>query len=252
MKQKFKLGLVGYPLSHSFSPGYFASKFGELGYPDSEYQAYSIDDIDKIEQIFSSGVDGLNVTIPYKEKVLPFLDELSDEAYKIGAVNTIKRIGDKWVGFNTDVYGFEQSILKQLDGAVVEKALILGSGGASKAVKYVMSKLDIHYKIVSRKYIEEDDLGGPMINYNDVTPEMISDYKLIVNTTPLGMYPNIDNCPDLPYEALSEKHFLYDLVYNPEKTLFLTKGELANSNIKNGFDMLVLQAEKSWEIWNQL
>ena len=251
MQKNFKLGLIGYPLSHSFSPGYFAQKFSELGIEDSEYLAYPIDNIGKVKDIFSSRVDGLNVTIPYKEQVLPFLDELSDEAYNIGAVNTIKKVGDRWIGYNTDVYGFKQSLLKQLDGETVKKALILGSGGASKAVKFVLSNLGIEYKIVSRKPQEDRKSVSRIISYSDVTSDVLSEHKLIVNTTPLGMYPKIDKCPDLPYEGLGEKHFLYDLVYNPEKTLFLTKGEQAGCSIKNGFDMLILQAEKSWQIWNQ-
>ena len=240
---KYKLGLIGYPLSHSFSPSYFAAKFNKLGIKDAEYRAYSIDTIDKIESIFESGVTGLNVTIPYKELVIPFLDELSDEAYKIGAVNTIKIVHGKKIGYNTDVYGFEQSLLQQLDGVEVKKALILGSGGASKAVKYTLGKLGIESHIVSRR--------KPHLTYSEIDSDTLLSHKLIVNTTPLGMYPNIEDCPDLPYAALTAKHFLYDLVYNPEKTLFLKKGETANSSIKNGNDMLVLQAEKSWQIWNQ-
>lgn len=240
---KHKLGLIGYPLSHSFSPSYFAEKFKTLGIENSEYKAYSIDDIQKIDSIFDNGVTGLNVTIPYKEQVIPFLDELSDEAYKIGAVNTIKIVDGKKIGFNTDVYGFEQSILKQLNGTQVKHALILGSGGASKAVKYTLDKLGIENQIISRR--------KPYLTYQELDEEIIKNHKLIVNTTPLGMYPNIDDCPDIPYVGLSAEHFLYDLVYNPEKTLFLKQGEIAKTSIKNGNDMLVLQAEKSWQIWNQ-
>ncbi len=238
-----KLGLIGYPLSHSFSPTYFAEKFKELNIQDSEYLAYSIDEIDKINEIFNLGVTGLNVTIPYKEQVIAFLDELSAEAAEIGAVNTIKVENSRKVGYNTDVYGFQASLLKQLGDVKIGKALILGSGGASKAVRFVLKNMGIDYKIVSRK--------KNYLNYLNLNNKIIQDHKLIVNTTPLGMYPHVDNCPSIPYEGLTEQHFLYDLVYNPEKTLFLMKGESAGSNIKNGNDMLVLQAEKSWEIWNQ-
>jgi shikimate dehydrogenase len=261
-----KLGLIGYPLSHSFSPTYFAEKFKELKIQDSEYLAYSIDKIGKINEIFDLGVTGLNVTIPYKEQVIPYLDELSEEAAEIGAVNTIKIENDRKVGYNTDVNGFQASLLKQLGDVTIDKALILGSGGASKAVKFVLRKLGIDYKIVSRRenfeaeVIQRNDnqeLGRKefrkeeFLTYQRLDEKIIQEHKLIVNTTPLGMYPNVDNCPSIPYEGLTKKHFLYDLVYNPEKTLFLMKGESVGSSIKNGNDMLVLQAEKSWEIWNQ-
>lgn len=240
---KHKLGLIGYPLSHTFSPTYFAEKFSELGIQDAEYLAYSIDDIDKINDVFDKGVTGLNVTIPYKEQVIPYLDELSEEAEAIGAVNTIKIVDGRKVGYNTDVFGFVASLLEQLQDTKVENALILGSGGASKAVKYVLNKIGISSNIVSRK--------EPFLKYDELDQEIIEDHKLVINTTPLGMYPNVDTCPDIPYEALTNQHFLYDLVYNPEKTLFLKKGESAGSNIKSGNDMLILQAEKSWQIWNE-
>ena len=239
-----KLGLIGYPLSHSFSPRYFAEKFSNLNIQDSEYLAYSINQIDKINAIFESGVTGLNVTIPYKEQVIPYLDELSEEAREIGAVNTIKIENGKKVGYNTDVYGFQASLLGQIGDAKIEQALILGSGGASKAVKFVLSKLGIDAKIVSRK--------KEFLTYKALDSEIIQTHKLIVNTTPLGMFPKVDHCPDLPYDGLTKQHFLYDLVYNPPKTLFLKKGELAGASIKNGNDMLILQAEKSWEIWNDI
>ena len=238
-----KLGLIGYPLSHTFSPSYFAKKFLALGIDDVEYSAYSIDDIDKVNDIFAQGVTGLNVTLPYKEQVIPYLDELSEEAKGIGAVNTIKIVNGRKIGYNTDVFGFENSLLEQLQDTKVENALILGSGGASKAVKFVLNKIGINSTIVSRK--------KSYLTYNDLDDSIIESNKLIVNTTPLGMYPQIDTCPDIPYAALTEKHFLYDLVYNPEKTLFLMKGESVGSSIKNGNDMLILQAEKSWEIWNE-
>lgn len=242
-KEGFKLGLIGYPLGHTFSPSYFSSKFQKLGISASEYLAYPIERIELIEKIFDKGIDGLNVTIPYKEKVIPYLDELSNEAYEINAVNTIDIRDGRKIGYNTDAYGFEVSLKDLIGNTKINKALVLGSGGASKAINFVLKKLDIEYQIVSR--------SNRYLTYDSLTDSIIDEHKLIINTTPLGMYPNEQECPKLPYSALSEKHFLYDLVYNPEKTLFLKKGELQGCSIKNGFEMLVLQAEKSWEIWNQ-
>ena len=241
--KRFKLGLIGYPLEHSFSPDYFSKKFKDLGIEGSEYLAYPIANINDVNKIFKKEVTGLNVTIPYKEQVIPFLDELSDEAYEINAVNTIKIIEGRKVGYNTDVYGFEMSLKSLIGDAKIENALILGTGGASKAIKFVLNKLGIDYSVVSR--------SSKFLMYSELTEEIIQQNKLIINTTPLGMYPKIEECPDLPYSALSEKHFLFDLVYNPEKTLFLKKGELYKCRIKNGYEMLILQADKSWEIWNQ-
>ena len=242
-KERYKFGLIGYPLEHSFSPDYFSKKFKNLGIENSEYLAYPIENIIQVNKIFKKGVVGLNVTIPYKEQVIPFLDELSDEAFEIEAVNTIKITEGKKVGYNTDVYGFEKSLKSLLGSNKIENALILGTGGASKAIKFVLNKLNINFTIVSR--------NPNYLMYSQLTEEIIRENKLIINTTPLGMYPKIEECPDLPYSALSEKHFLYDVVYNPEKTLFLKKGELHKCSIKNGYEMLILQAEKSWEIWNQ-
>jgi len=242
-KEEYKLGLIGYPLGHTFSPTYFSNKFQELGIENSEYLAYSIDNIQKVKNVFENGVTGLNVTIPYKEQVIPFLDELSDEAFQINAVNTIKIVNGRKVGYNTDAYGFEMSLLRQIGTSTIENALVLGTGGASKAIKYVLNKLGINITEVSRQ--------NRYLMYSALDADIIKSHKLIINTTPLGMYPKIDACPDIPYSALTEKHFLYDLVYNPEKTLFLNKGELQGCSIKNGYEMLVLQAEKAWEIWNQ-
>lgn len=241
-KEVYKLGLIGYPLGHSFSPSYFEEKFKKLNITNSEYLAYPIEDIKDIEKVFDKGVTGLNVTIPYKEKVIPFLDELSDEAYEINAVNTIKVKDGKRIGYNTDVYGFEMSLKSLLGSETMENGLILGSGGASKAVKFVLDKLGINYTVVSRntKYQTYADLDG----------DILESHKLIINTTPLGMFPNVNECPDLPYYALTEKHFLFDLIYNPEKTLFLNKGYKKKCSTKNGYEMLILQAEKSWDIWN--
>jgi len=242
-KKDFRLGLIGYPLSHSFSPTYFSKKFAALGIPESTYTAYPIDSIDKVEDIFDQGIDGLNVTIPYKEQVIPYLDELSEEASEINAVNTIKIKNGRRIGYNTDAYGFEMSLLNLLNREKVENAMILGTGGAAKAIQYVLKKMGVRFTIVSRK--------KPFLTYEELDNATIDVHQLIINTTPLGMYPRINDCPAIGYSHLTEKHFLFDLIYNPEKTLFLKNGELQGSSIKNGYEMLVLQAEKAWEIWNQ-
>lgn len=238
-----KFGLIGYPLSHSFSPGFFAKKFEKEGIDDAEYKAYPLEHIESFPELFSDELVGINVTIPYKEKVIPFMDELSPAVQEIGALNTILFRDGKKIGYNTDVYGFQTSISEWCDDHLPKKALILGSGGAAKAVKYVCSALDISYKVISR--------SNPKWNYGALNKELLNEHLLIVNTTPLGMYPNEDKCPDLPYQYISEKHYVYDLIYNPEKTLFLSKAEDQGAKIKNGLEMLILQAEGSWQIWNQ-
>lgn len=239
MKNK-QYGLIGYPLSHSFSPGYFAKKFERLGLSDHRYDLYPLEDISQFTDI--SDVAGLNVTIPYKEQVIPYLDELSDDAKAIGAVNTIKFDGDRRVGYNSDVYGFEQSLIKLWSSAAPpSRGLILGTGGAAKAVRFVLERLDIAYQQVSR--------SAGDFTYDDLPEEVISTHHLIINTTPLGMSPKVDECPAISYGALTSDHILYDLVYNPAKTLFLRRGEEQGATIKNGLEMLELQAEKSWSIW---
>ena len=209
-----RYGLIGYPISHSFSPGYFASKFEKEGINDARYDLYPLKEIGMFQELI--GINGLNVTIPYKEAVIPYLDELSLEANEIGAVNTIKFIGGRKLGFNTDCYGFEYSLLPMLHSHEVQKALVLGLGGAAKAVIYVLRKLDIDIMTVSRSRGD--------FTYNQLSPAVISDCQLIVNTTPLGMAPKTSICPDIPYEAINENHILFDLIYNPEKTLFLQRG----------------------------
>ena len=243
MQVEIKLGLIGYPLGHTFSPSYFFNKFKELGIVNAEYLAYPIKSIAEVHEVFGQGVSGLNVTIPYKEQIIPYLDELSTEAYEINAVNTIAIRQGRKIGYNTDCYGFEHSLKNLLGETKVKKALILGTGGAAKAIKYVLNKMKIEFTLVSR--------NDQYLTYGEIDGNIIEQHQLIINTTPLGMYPNIEKCPELPYSAMTEKHFLYDLVYNPEKTLFLKKGELQGSSIKNGYEMLILQAEKSWKIWNQ-
>ncbi len=239
-------GLIGYPLEHSFSPTYFRKKFEDLNIQDASYKLYPLVHIQEIQDLLTQfKFSGLNVTIPYKEKVIPYLDALDDIARDVGAVNCIKIYKGKTIGYNTDVYGFEVSLLAFLQGDINKKALVLGNGGASLAVKYVLKKLQISYLEVSRH-------SGKGIGYGQISAEVLKEYSLIINTTPVGMYPNLDECPDLPYMYLNESHFLYDLIYNPKKTLFLTKGFHQNCKIINGEWMLQLQAEKSWEIWQNV
>jgi len=242
-----QFGLIGYPLSHSFSKKYFSQKFKEWKLDDHNYELFSIEDIDMFPALIKTWPDfvGLNVTIPYKQLVMQYLDDLDDAARDIGAVNTIKFVDGKLIGYNSDVYGFEHSLLPMLSEDVSYKALVLGSGGAAKGIIWVLKKLGIPYQIVSRKEKEG------YINYDAMTPELINEYKLIVNTTPLGMTPNADSCPSLPYEGLTSVHVLYDLVYNPEITRFMQHGLDARATVKNGLEMLHLQADRSWEIWNQ-
>jgi len=238
-----KFGLIGYPLKHSFSPGYFSEKFKKENISDARYDLYPIEEVKEVKALLDGNITGLNVTIPYKKSVIPFLNELDPISKSVGAVNTIKIENGKTKGYNTDVFGFEHSLVKCFGAPAPKKALILGNGGATKAVQYVLDKLSIDYQIVSRK--------GGFLNYGALNEEIISSHTLIINTTPLGMSPTLDTCPDIPYEHISDNHILYDLVYNPEKTLFLQKGAANGATIKNGLEMLHLQAEKSWEYWNE-
>jgi shikimate dehydrogenase len=244
-----KYGLIGYPLSHSFSKSYFAEKFQNEGIEDCSYENYPLENISELTPLIQreTNLYGLNVTIPYKQEVKQYLNFIDKEAEAIGAVNTVRierKSNDiKLEGYNTDVYGFEISLCKQLKSHH-QKALILGTGGASLAVQYVLSKLNIEWSLVSRTGSDN------ILSYKDITSKLLADRYLIVNTTPLGMYPNIDNYPPIPYEALTNKHYLYDLVYNPLETSFLKKGKTQGAAIKNGLEMLHLQAEKAWNIWN--
>ena len=240
-----KYGLIGYPLSHSFSPGYFKAKFERESIENCVYNLYPLEKIAELDLLLKTpNLKGLNVTIPYKKQVFAYLDGVEKTAYSIGAVNTIKIENGKTTGYNTDVYGFEQSLLPLLKAHHV-KALILGTGGASKAVEFVLQKNDIEVVFVSR------NPGKKKLTYTDIDANLLNDFHVIVNTTPLGMSPNLDSCPDLPYKHLNERHLLYDLVYNPAETLFMKKGKAQNAQVKNGLAMLQLQAEKSWEIWNK-
>ncbi len=237
-------GIIGYPLTHTFSPSYFNNKFKEEGL-DAFYDRHPLEDISEfLELIAQKEFVGMNVTIPYKQSIIPFLDEIDLAAQKIGAVNTIKFINGKSIGYNTDAYGFEISLLDLIESPEnIDGALVLGAGGAAKAVSFVLEKLAIPYKLVSRS------IGD--VRYNEIDKDMMQCHHLIINTTPLGMSPDVKSAPEIPYEWLNEKYFLYDLVYNPEKTIFLTEGLARGCKIKNGYDMLILQAEKAWDIWNQ-
>ncbi len=243
-------GLVGYPLGHSFSKKYFTEKF-ERESLSCSYENYEIPHIEDLRGIIAANpaLVGLNVTIPYKEQVIPLLDEVDPSINEIGSVNTIRIThsvsgATHLKGFNSDVYGFEES-LKPFLQPQHTSALILGTGGASKAVKWTLGNLQIDYQLVSRSG------GKDRLRYEDLTEEVIASHKLIVNTTPLGTFPKNDTCPDIPYQYLTPQHLLFDLVYNPQITLFLQKGLNQGATIKNGLEMLHLQAIRSWEIWNE-
>lgn len=258
-----KYGLIGYPLSHSFSKQYFTEKFKREHIEDAEYDSYPLEHIKDLQDLLDVHPDicGLNVTIPHKISVLKYLDWIEHDARNAGAVNCIRVTAESPVlasflgevgvsghdfrleGFNTDIYGFQMS-LKPLLKDSNDEALVLGDGGAAKAVKCVLDNLGIDYKVVTRRHHEGNLL------FSELKPHHIAKHKIIINTTPLGTYPNVHECPPIPYDALTPEHLLYDLIYNPEKTLFLQKGEEKGATIKNGYEMLVLQAERSWHIWN--
>lgn len=240
-------GLIGYPLAHSFSKQYFTEKFKKEGIADCQYEAYPIRSIDEIIDLLKENPElrGLNITIPYKQLILPFLNNSDNIPGGLKACNCVKINEGKMTGYNTDVTGFERSFLPYLNNHH-KSALILGNGGATEAVKFVLQKLNIAYKIVSRKIHDGSDL-----TYQDLNEQVIDENKIIINTTPLGTFPNTHDCPDIPYQFLTAGHFLFDVVYNPEKSLFLQKGEAYGATIKNGYEMLVIQAEESWRIWNE-
>lgn len=246
-----KYGLIGYPLTHSFSIGYFNEKFKSENI-DAEYVNFEIPDICDFMEVIEENPDlcGLNVTIPYKEQVIPYLDELDKDTAKIGAVNVIKIIRQhkgkvKLVGYNSDIIGFTKSIEPLLQPHHT-RALILGTGGASKAVFHGLDNLGIKSTFVSRTKKSND-----ILTYQELTPEIMQENTVIVNCTPVGMYPKVDFCPDIPYELLTPKHLLYDLLYNPNETLFMKKGAEQGATVKNGLEMLLLQAFAAWEIWNK-
>jgi shikimate dehydrogenase len=237
-------GLIGYPLSHSFSKKYFSEKFARENISECAYELFPTKDISEISVLIASNksLAGLNVTIPYKESVIPFLDAIDETAKEIGAVNCIKVQNGKTKGFNTDVYGFEQSLIPFLK-PYHKKALVLGTGGASKAITYALKKLQIDFQLVSR------EAKSNYITYDAITPEIIAQHLLIINTTPLGMFPNVETSPPLPYSSLSKNHLLFDLVYNPAETKFVLEGKEKGATVVNGLKMLEFQAEKSWKIW---
>jgi shikimate dehydrogenase len=236
-------GIIGYPLGHSFSPAYFNNKFKQQ-HIDAEYASFPMPEIAALPDLLKSipTLRGLNVTIPHKETVINYLNELDDTARSVGAVNCINIQESHTRGYNTDAIAFEQTLLPLL-APHHTRALVLGTGGASRAVTYVLRMLQIAYLMVSRTPAEH------MLTYEDITAELIEQYPLIINTTPMGMFPNTASFPPLPYDALTKEHLLYDLVYNPKETVFLMKGKEQGATVKNGYRMLVLQAEASWRIW---
>ena len=244
-----KYGLIGYPLGHSFSRGYFNEKFKAENI-DAEYINFEIPDVGMLMEVVAENenLNGLNVTIPYKEQVIPFLDEIDPAASEVGAVNVIKFIrgkdGLRLKGYNSDIIGFTDSI-KSLLKPHHQSALVLGTGGAAKAVSYSLRKLGLEVQLVSRRK------SANTLVYEELTKNDLKTHKVIVNTTPLGMYPNVDTCPDIPYRYLTSQHLCYDLIYNPDETLFLKNSRLAGAQVKNGLEMLLLQAFASYSIWNQ-
>jgi len=245
-----KYGLIGYPLGHSFSISYFNQKFKDENI-DAVYENFEIPSIDLLAEVLDSNpnLKGLNVTIPFKQKVIPFLDNISPEARAIGAVNVIKVTHEgkktRLKGFNSDVIGFTQSIEPMLEPRYHKKALILGTGGASKAIDYGLKSLGLETVFVSRFERPET------IQYDKITPDVVKEYNVIVNCTPLGMFPHTEECPQLPYEAMDSHTILYDLIYNPDETMFMKRGAEREANVKNGLEMLLLQAFASWEFWHE-
>lgn len=240
-----QFGLIGYPLSHSFSKKYFTEKFSTEGISNCNYELYPISSIDQFPQLLKDveGLEGINVTIPYKEDVLQFLHHQSAAVKEIGACNCIKIKDGELTGYNTDVLGFRQSF-EPFIKPHHQQALVLGTGGAAKAVVWVLKQMGIGYKYVSRKKADG------MLSYDDLDESVMQQYQVIINTTPLGMQPNVHDKPSLPYQFIHSDHLFYDLVYNPAKTAFLQSAEEKGATIKNGGDMLVIQAEESWKIWN--
>lgn len=247
-----KYGIIGFPLGHSFSRGFFTEKFAREGI-DAQYLNFEIPDVTMLRDVLRDNPElrGLNVTLPHKQAVIPLLDELSDEAREIGAVNVIKvefspfkgESGRVLKGFNSDIIGFTESIRPLLQ-PWHKKALILGTGGASKAIRVGLSRLGLEWTYVSRQ-------NSSLLNYSALTPEVMEDYTVIVNCTPVGMFPKVDEAPNIPYECLTPRHLLFDCVYNPEDTLFMQRGREQGATVKNGLEMLHLQALASWRFWNE-
>ncbi len=248
-------GLIGFPLTHSFSEKYFTGKFQRSSISDASYRLFPLEKIESFPELVSSheNLVGLNVTIPYKEKIIPFLDELDETAKTVGAVNTISITRPSspvshphLKGYNTDIHGFRQSLKPFLTSAH-ERALLLGTGGASKAVEYVLKQIGVECIFVSRQ--KKNIPGKTILTYDELNSYVIDSCKLIVNCSPIGTFPNVNEFPKLPYESITPQHFLYDLIYNPSETEFLKRGKLYGAQTMNGLDMLKMQAEKAWEIW---
>jgi shikimate dehydrogenase len=240
-----RYGLIGYPLTHSLSQQYFKQKFIDQGIEDCVYERFSIPSIGDLHDILKTHPDlcGFNITIPYKKEVLAFLTERSKAVEEVGACNCVKIIDGNLIGYNTDVIGFENSLIPFLKPAH-NKALVLGTGGAALAIVYVLQKLGIDFSYVARTATSEQ------FAYNDLDASVMASHTLIINTTPLGMFPNIEACPAIPYDLLTPEHHLFDLTYNPAASTFLTKGQQMGATIQNGQQMFVEQAEQSWRIWN--
>lgn len=239
-----KFGLIGYPLGHSFSKAYFREKFEILGLRGFSYDNFPLSDIEAVVPLLQSDVSGLNVTLPYKKTIIAYLNEIDRKAFEIGAVNTLVRTGpNSWKGYNTDASAFRETLVEWIgDHALPSKALVFGSGGAAMAVFHALQDIGIQPSIVSSS-------GKGDYTYSQLTPEVIEAHLLIVNSTPLGMEPDIMSCPPIPFEQITSQHWLYDLVYNPGNTLFLNRGKQSGARTKNGLDMLHLQAEHAWSIW---
>jgi len=243
-----KFGIIGYPLTHSFSPAYFSEKFSREGITDAGYHAYPLAGIEELLELLKDNPDlkGLNVTLPYKKKVIRFLEDGNDAVKHSVACNCIKIVDGKLYGYNTDIIAFRNTLISQIQPQH-NKALILGTGGAAHAVEYVLKQLNISYVFVSRNKVGRQNT----LNYTDLNESWLSIYKLIINTSPVGQYPNINDCPEIPYKYLTSQHYLYDLIYNPADTLFLQRGRQQGAITKNGEEMLRIQAEESWRIWNE-
>ena len=239
-----RYGLIGYPLGHSFSARYFADKFAREGIADCRYDLYELKTIEELPALLEAQPElrGFNVTIPYKQQIIP---DLSPETRMIGAVNCVRCEGRRLTGYNTDVTGLRVSLETFLGGERPERALVLGTGGASQAVQYVLAQRDIPFAIVSR------DAAKGNYTYDDLDSEAISTHHLVINTTPVGMYPKVDQAPEIPYELLTPSHRLFDLIYNPEQTLFARRGAERGARTMTGLRMLYAQAEAAWKIWNE-
>jgi shikimate dehydrogenase len=239
-------GLIGHPLTHSFSKQYFDNKFKKDGLVDIFFELFDLENIAEVKALIANkSLKGFAVTIPYKQQIIPFLSEASNVIKQINACNCVSIIDGKLIGFNTDIIGFETSLLNDLKPHHT-KALVLGNGGASAAIKFVLNKHKIEFKIVSRT------TANDCLKYEDLNEEILKTHTLIINTTPLGTYPDIESFPNIPYQYLTSKHYLFDLVYNPTITTFMEKGLHQNALVKNGYEMLIIQAEENWKIWNNI